>query len=36
MADQHTTTTHGAETGLTASAIEQLKGRLRGDLLSWR
>ena len=33
MADQHTTTTHGAETGLTASAIEQLKGRLRGDLL---
>ena len=32
MADQHTTT-HGAETGLTATAIEQLKGRLRGDLL---
>jgi FAD/FMN-containing dehydrogenase len=32
MADQYTTT-HGAETGLTATAIEQLQGRLRGDLL---
>jgi FAD binding domain/Berberine and berberine like len=32
MADQHTTT-HGAETGVMATAIEQLKGRLRGDLL---
>ena len=32
MADQHTTT-HGAETGVTTTAIEQLKGRLRGDLL---
>ena len=32
MADQHTTT-HGAEAGVTTTAIEQLKGRLRGDLL---
>jgi FAD binding domain/Berberine and berberine like len=32
MADQHTTT-HGAETGVTTTAIEQLKGHLRGDLL---
>jgi hypothetical protein len=30
MADQHTT--HGVETGVTMTAIEQLKGRLRGDL----
>jgi FAD/FMN-containing dehydrogenase len=33
MADQCTTTTHGAATGLTATTIEQFKGRLRGDLL---
>jgi FAD/FMN-containing dehydrogenase len=33
MADQHTTITHGAEAGVTTTAIEQLKGRLRGDLL---
>jgi hypothetical protein len=32
MADQYSTT-HGAATGLAATAIEQLKGRLRGDLL---
>jgi hypothetical protein len=33
MADQHTTTAYGAETGVTTTVIEQLKGRLRGDLL---
>jgi hypothetical protein len=33
MADQHSTMTTGRETGLTATAIEQLKGQLRGELL---
>ena len=33
MADQRITTTHDAATGLTATAIEQFKGSLRGDLL---
>jgi hypothetical protein len=33
MADQYNTMTTGRETGLTASAIEQLKGQLRGELL---
>ena len=33
MADQRITTTHNAATGLTATAIEQFKGSLRGDLL---
>jgi FAD/FMN-containing dehydrogenase len=33
MSDQHINTTNGAETMLNATAIEQLKGRLRGELL---
>ena len=33
MADQHSTTTSGAATGLTATAIEQFKGQVRGALL---
>ena len=33
MADQHRTTTSGAAPGLTAPAIEQLKGQVRGALL---
>ena len=33
MADQHNTTTSGAATGLTASALEQFKGQVRGELL---
>jgi len=33
MADQRINTTSGAETGLTATAIEQFKGSLRGELL---
>jgi FAD/FMN-containing dehydrogenase len=33
MADQQTTTTGGAETILPATAIAQLKGQLRGELL---
>jgi len=33
MADQHSTTTSGAATGLTATAIEQFKGQVRGELL---
>ncbi len=32
MADQRINTTSGAETGLTATAIEQFKGSLRGEL----
>jgi len=33
MADQYNTMITGTETGLTASAIEQFKGQLRGELL---
>jgi FAD/FMN-containing dehydrogenase len=33
MADQNNTTTSGAATGLTATALEQLKGQVRGELL---
>lgn len=33
MSDQHITTTNGAETMLNATDVEQLKGRLRGELL---
>ena len=33
MADQYNTTTSGAATGLTATALEQLKGQVRGELL---
>src|SRR5262247_3735296 len=33
MADQRINTTSGAETGLTATAIEQFKSSLRGELL---
>ncbi len=33
MADQRMTTTHDTTTGLNATAIEQFKGSLRGDLL---
>ena len=33
MADQHNTTTSGAAAGLTATAIEQFKGQVRGELL---
>ena len=33
MADQHIPTTTEAATGLTATAIEQFKGRVRGELL---
>jgi FAD/FMN-containing dehydrogenase len=33
MADQYNTTTSGAATGLTATALEQFKGQVRGELL---
>src|ERR1700675_1966708 len=33
MSDQRITTTNGTETVLTATAIEQFKGSLRGELL---
>jgi len=33
MSDQHINTTNGAEIVLNATAIEQFKGQLRGDLL---
>jgi len=33
MADQHSTTTSGTATALTATALEQFKSQVRGALL---